>query len=198
MENSKEFNVAIVGVGGQGILTLAEVIIEAAFKQKYDVRMSEIHGLSQRGGGVASQIRFGEDINSSLIKNGHADLVIALEPLEALRAARFGSKGRTVFIINTHKIIPVSVSLLGEKYPEIDQIQKALESFSKEVIAIDATKIAKKEVGTNVVSNIHLLGLASAHGVIPIKKDVLLETIKETVPEKYFEMNKKIFELADR
>jgi len=194
----KEFNVAIVGVGGQGILTLAEVIVEAAFKQKYDVRMSEIHGLSQRGGGVASRIRFGEGVHSSLIKSGHADLVIALEPLEALRAAKFGSKGKTVFIINTHKIVPVSVSLLGEKYPEIDEIKKTLKPFSKEVIAVDATEIAKKEVGTDVVSNIHLLGIASAREVIPIDKDLLLETIKETVPEKYFDINKKIFELADR
>jgi len=193
---TKDFNVVIVGVGGQGILTLAEIISEAAFKQGYDVKMSELHGLSQRGGSVPCQVRFGDKIYSSLIKAGHADLVMSLEPLEALRSAKFGSEKRTAFIVNTHRIVPESVTILGEKYPELKEIKSKLKSFSREVIDVDATGIAEKEAGTNVVSNIYMLGIASSRGLIPIKRELLLEAIKESVPEKYFEMNKRIFELA--
>jgi indolepyruvate ferredoxin oxidoreductase beta subunit len=192
----KGFNVAIVGVGGQGVLTLAEIVTAAAFKQGYDVRMSELHGLSQRGGSVPCQVRFGKKIYSSLIKQGHADLVISLEPLEALRAAKLGSAGKTVFITNTHKLVPVSVTALGEKYPELDEIKAKLKGFSKQVIDVDATGIAERETGSAVMSNIYLLGIASARGLLPIKRELILEAIKESVPEKYFEMNRKIFELA--
>ena len=194
--NAKEFNVAIVGVGGQGILTLAEVVTAAAFKQGYDVRMSELHGLSQRGGSVPCQVRFGEKVYSSLVKAGHADLVISLEPLEALRAAKLGSAEKTVFITNTHKVVPVSVTALGEKYPELDKIKAKLKGFSKQVIDVDATGIAERETGSAVTSNIYMLGIASARGLIPIKRELILEAIKESVPEKYFEMNRKIFDLA--
>jgi indolepyruvate ferredoxin oxidoreductase beta subunit len=194
--NVKEFNVVITGIGGQGVLTSAEIISESAFRQGYDVKMSELHGLSQRGGSIPCQVRFGTKIHSPLIKIGHADLVIALEPLEALRAAKFSSAGRTVFIINTQKIIPASVTVLGKKYPEIEEIKKLLKPFSKDVIDVDATGIAEKETGTAVVSNIYMLGIASARNLIPIKRELLLEAVKESVPEKYFEMNKRIFELA--
>lgn len=196
VKNAKEYNVVIVGVGGQGILTLAEIISEAALKQGYDVKMSELHGLSQRGGGVPCHVRFGEKIYSSLIKVGHADLIIALEPLEALRAAKFASKERTTFIINTNKIIPVSVTILGDKYPTMDEVKKNLKDFSKEVIAVDATAKAVEQTGKAVMSNTYMLGLVSAKGLIPIDKSKLLEAIKESVPEKYFEMNKKVFEAA--
>ncbi len=192
----KEFNVVVIGVGGQGLLTLAGIISEAALKQGYDVKMSELHGLSQRGGSVACQIRFGEKIYSSLIKPGRADLIIALEPLEALRAAKFASEKKTTIIINTHKTKPVSVMVSNEKYPSLEAVKKELKDFVKDAIDTDATEIAIKATGTPVTANIYMLGIASARGLIPIEKAMLLESIKETVPEKYFEMNKKIFEVA--
>ena len=194
--NAKEFNVAIAGVGGQGILTLAEIIAEAAFKQGYDVRMSELHGLAQRGGSVSSQVRFGTKVYSSLIKAGHADVVFALEPLEGLRAARLGAAGRTQFIINTHEIVPVSVTDLGDKYPTMADIKSKLKGFSKQVVDVDATGIAERETGSAVMSNIYMLGIASSRGMLPIKREHILEAIKGSVPEKYFELNRKIFEMA--
>lgn len=196
VENAKEFNVVVIGVGGQGLLTLAGIISEAALKQGYDVKMSELHGLSQRGGSVPCQIRFGEKIYSSLIKPGRADLIVALEPLEALRAAKFASGEKTTIIINTHKAMPVSVMVSDEKYPSFEAVKKELKSFAKEIIDVDATELAIKETGTSVTANIYMLGIASVRGLIPIEKGMLLEAIKETVPEKYFEMNKKIFEAA--
>ncbi|MCX6820818.1 MAG: indolepyruvate oxidoreductase subunit beta [Candidatus Aenigmarchaeota archaeon] len=194
--NAREFNVAVAGVGGQGILTLAEILTEAAFKQGYDVRMSELHGLAQRGGSVTSQVRFGTKVYSSLIKAGHADVVFALEPLEGLRAAKLGAAGRTHFIINTHEIVPVSVTDLGDKYPTLADVKAKLKAFSKQVIDADATGIAERETGSAVMSNIYMLGIASARGLLPIRRELLLEAIKENVPEKYFELNRKIFELA--
>jgi indolepyruvate ferredoxin oxidoreductase beta subunit len=194
----KEFNVVITGIGGQGVLTLGAILSEAALKCGHDVKMSELHGLAQRGGSVPCQVRFGEKIYSSLIKAGHADLIIALEPLEALRSAKLASKGRTTFIINSRKVEPVSVTILGDKYPTMQQLKKELGEFAKEVIVVDASAKAIELTGTEVTSNIYMLGLASAKGIIPIEKDVLLEAIKGIVPEKYFEMNKKIFEAAEQ
>lgn len=196
--NAKEFNVVVIGVGGQGLLTLAGIITEAALEQGYDVKMSELHGLSQRGGSVPCQIRFGEKIYSSLVKPGDADLIIALEPLEALRSAKFASVDKTTVIMNTHKMVPMSVMVAGEKYLSIESVKKELAGFTKEVIDVNATETAVKETGTSVTANIYMLGIASARGLIPIKKDVLLKAIKDRVPPKYFEMNKKIFESAGR
>ena len=196
VKNVKEFNIVVIGVGGQGLLTLAGIISEAALKQGYDVKMSELHGLSQRGGSVACQIRFGEKIYSSLIKPGRANLIIAIEPLEALRAAKFASAEKTTIIINTHKAKPVSVMVSNEKYPSLEAVKKELKDFVKNTIDMDATEIAIKATGTPVTANIYMLGLASARGLMPIEKAALLESIKETVLEKYFEMNKKIFESA--
>jgi indolepyruvate ferredoxin oxidoreductase beta subunit len=195
VKNAREFNVAVMGVGGQGLLTIGEIIAEAALKQGYDVKMSELHGLSQRGGSVACQVRFGEKIYSSLVKPGQADLIIALEPLEALRATKFASK-KTAMIMNTQKAEPVSLLVLGEKYPSIDEVKKELGSFAKEIIAVNATEVAIRETGTAVTSNIYMLGIASARNLLPIKRELLLESLKETVPPKYFDMNKKIFELG--
>jgi indolepyruvate ferredoxin oxidoreductase beta subunit len=195
-ENVKEFNFVAIGVGGQGILTLASILAEAALKQGYDVKMSELHGLAQRGGSIPCQIRFGEKIYSSLVKVGNADLVIAMEPLEAMRAARFASSKKTVLIMNTCKVQPASVTILGKRYPDIDEIKDRLKDFFKKIIDVNATKIAEKETGITVTSNIYMLGLASKRGLLPIKRGILLEALEENVPPKYLEMNKSIFERA--
>lgn len=195
-KKAKEFNVVAIGVGGQGVLTLGGIIAEAALKAGYDVKMSELHGLAQRGGSIPVQVRFGEKIYSSLVGIGEADLIIAMEPLEALRAARFASPKKTTLVMNTHKVKPIAVTVMGEKYPELDEIKKQLKGFYKKVIEVDATKIAKKETGKAVTSNIYALGLVSSRNLIPISREVFLKTIEENVPPKYLDMNRSIFELA--
>jgi indolepyruvate ferredoxin oxidoreductase beta subunit len=192
----KEFNVVSIGVGGQGLLTLGGILAEAALKAGYDIKMSELHGLAQRGGSIPVQVRFGEKIYSSLVGVGDADLVIAMEPLEALRAAKFASPKKTVLVMNTHGVKPIAVTVLGAKYPELADIRKELKRFYKKVIEVNATEIAKKETGLSITSNIYALGLISARNLIPISRKVFLKTIEENVPPKYLEMNKKIFELA--
>ena len=195
-KQTKEFNIVAIGVGGQGVLTLGGILAEAALKAGYDVKMSELHGLSQRGGSIPVQVRFGEKIYSSLVGIGDADLVIAMEPLEALRAAKFASPKKTVLVINTYKVQPVSVIATGKKYPELDDIRKDLKKFYKKIVEVNATEIATKETGKAVTSNIYIIGLITARKLIPISKDIFLKTIEENVPPKYLDMNKKIFELA--
>lgn len=195
----KEFNIVITGVGGQGVVTLANIISEAALTQGYDVKTSELHGLAQRGGTIQSHIRFGDKIYSSLVLKNNANLIIGLELLEALRSAEYGSKEiKTIFLIDNYKIIPLSVSILGEKYPTLKEIVKKLKLFSKRAIILNASEIVKKETGSVVSSNVFMLGYMSSKKIIPIKKKFLLEGIKKIIPEKYFEMNKNIFELGEK
>jgi len=195
----KEFNIIVAGVGGQGALTLATIIAEAAMKEGYDVRTTELHGLAQRGGSIPIHIRFGEKMYTPLVLEGEADLIIALEPLEALRTTYFGSKNhKTVFLIDNYKIPPITVSAFGEKYPTNDEIISHIKPFSNKTIIIDASKIVEKETGSILSSNIFILGYAISKGLIPIKEKFILESIRENVPEKYFELNKKVFDLGKK
>jgi indolepyruvate ferredoxin oxidoreductase beta subunit len=192
----KEFNLVITGIGGQGSLTLALIIAEAALEEGYDVKTSELHGLSQRGGVVPCHVRFGKKIYSSTVRIGKADLVIALEPLEALRACVYGSKGKTAFLIDSERIVPISSSALGEKYPSNEEIKRILSNFSSKVYFVDASKTLKKEFGSATGSNVFMLGVASCSNLIPLKRESLFEGIKRIIPEKYFGMNKEIFDLG--
>jgi len=192
----KEFNIVLTGVGGQGVLTLGMIIAEAALKQEYDVRTTELHGLAQRGGSIPFHVRFGKKMYTPLVLEGEANLIIALESLEALRSCYYGSKQhKTVFIIDNDPVVPLSVSVLGEHYPPIKEIEKNLKDFSEKVIVLNASEIVKKETGSEIAANIYLLGYAIAKKLIPLKEKFILEAIQEIAP-KYFEINKKVFKLG--
>jgi len=192
----KEFNIVVTGIGGQGALTLGVVIAEAALKQGYDVRTTELHGLAQRGGSIPIHVRFGKKMYTAMVLEGEADLVISLEPLEALRSAYYGSKQhKTVFVIDNDSVIPLSVSVMGEKYPSIKEIEKSLKIFSEKVIVLNASEIVKKETGSDIAANIYLLGYVISKGLLPLKEKYILEVMQELGP-KYFEVNKKIFEMG--
>jgi len=193
----REFNIIIAGVGGQGSITLMNIIAEAALKEGYDVKTSELHGLAQRGGSVPCHIRFGDKIYSPLVMQGEAHLIIAMEPIEALRACYFGSKeNKTIFLVNNYRIIPLSVPILKLKYPSLEEIKESLQHFSSQVIILNAAEKVKKVTGNIVMSNIYLLGYAVAKGLLPLKKEHLLKAMEKIVPKKYLEENKKAFELA--
>jgi len=192
----KEFNIVLTGVGGQGVLTLGMIIAEAALKQGYDVRTTELHGLAQRGGSIPFHIRFGKKIYTPLVLEGEADVIISLEPLEALRSCYYGSKQhKTVFLIDNDPVVPLSVSVLGEKYPSVEEIKNNLKDFSQKIIFLNASEVVKKETGSEIAANIYLLGYAIAEGLIPLKEKFILKAMEEVAP-KYFETNKKIFELG--
>jgi len=192
----KEFNMIVVGVGGQGVLTLGIIIAEAALKQGYDVRTTELHGLAQRGGSIPFHIRFGKKMYTPLVLEGEADLIVSLEPLEALRACYYGSKQhKTKFLIDNDPVVPLSCSVLGDKYPLIEEIETNLKNFSEKVIILNASEIVKKETGNDIAANIFLLGYAIANKLIPLKEKYIFQAMQEVAP-KYFEINKKIFELG--
>jgi len=193
----KEFNVIVTGVGGQGALTLGMIIAEAALKQGYDVRTTELHGLAQRGGSIPIHIRFGEKMYTPLVLEGEADLIIALEPLEALRTTYFGSKKqKTTFVIDNYKIPPITVSAFGEKYPNKDEIINYIKPFSGNIVILNASDIVKKELGSVLTSNIFILGYAVSKGFLPLKEKFVVEAMQEVVPQKYFDINKKTFDLG--
>lgn len=192
MKNIKNFNIVISGTGGQGLLTLLQIISEAAFKEGYDVRTSELHGMAQRGGSVEVHVRFGNKIYSPLVKRGGADLIINLEAQEALRAVCFAN-ANTVMLIN-RQFIPVPL----EKVLTEEEIKKGLQKITKNAKFISASEICQKEFGTNVVSGIYLLSLAISKKIIDLKEESILNAIKKIIPAKHLELNLKVFNLAKK
>jgi indolepyruvate ferredoxin oxidoreductase, beta subunit len=190
MEN-KIFNIVISGTGGQGLITLLQIIARAALIEGKDVKTSELHGLSQRGGSVETHIRIGKKVYSPLIKKGDADLVLALETIEGLRSLPWGNK-ETVFVIN-------KFSLPFENSPSLQETENNITSLlGKKANIVPASEICQKELGKEVVSGIYLLSWAAFRNFIALKPESILEAIKKVVPEKHLEINQKAFELAKK
>jgi len=193
----KEFNIVVCGIGGQGAITLANIIAEAALKQGYSVRASEVHGLAMRGGPIVCHVRFGSDVHSPLVLKGEAHLIIGLELLETLRACYYGSKeSKSVFLLDNYKVIPLSVSILKEKYPSTNEIVKKLKNFGTRIILVNGAEKIKKEGLSTIFSNVYLLGYAIKKKLIPLSKKTVLAAIEDVVPENMIEVNKRIFNLA--
>ena len=184
----KNFNLIVNGVGGQGVITLLSLIDQSAMIEGYDIRSSELHGLSQRGGSVETHIRFGKKVNSPLISNGTADLIFSLEMMEALRETSKAGK-QTKFLINEF-LSPFQGSLPSE------EIKKQLDLLKNELYIIPASKICKEKLQNEVVSTLYLLGYAIAKNLMPIKKESILKAIKQIIPEKYRELNINAFNLG--
>jgi len=184
----KTFNLIINGVGGQGIITLLILIDQAAMIEGYDVRSSELHGLSQRGGSVETHVRFGKKVNSPLIPNGKADLIMSLEMLEAARETAKAGK-QTRLLINDF-IFPFQGSLSK------DEISKILNESKNEVTIIKASDVCKEKLQNEVVSTIYMLGYAISKNMVPIKKESVLLAIDQKFPEKYKQININAFNIG--
>jgi len=184
-----EFNILICGVGGQGTILASYVLGNAALKEGFKVRLGEIHGMAQRGGSVVSHVRMGDEVYGSVIPLEKADVIIAFEPLEALRNISSLKKGGKV-ILNTERINPISVSLGESEYPQIEEIISTLSEKGK-VYSFNATEIAKK-IGNQVTMNMVMIGALSFLET-PIKNETLLETINLVLGKKA-ELNIKAFE----
>ena len=182
-------NIMIVGVGGQGTLLTSRIIGKAALAAGLDVKISEVHGMAQRGGSVVTFVRFGEQVFEPVVEEGQADVIIAFERLEAKRYAHFLKKDG-VLVVNDCRIDPMTVVIGAKEYPE-----NILENLEKEhtVYTIDGQKIAL-ELGNSKVLNSVVLGYAASF--IGFDKQVWLETISNTVPSKTIEINQKAFELG--
>ena len=179
-------NIMIVGVGGQGTLLTSRIIGKAAMNKGLDVKISEVHGMAQRGGSVVTFVRFGDAVCEPVVEEGQADVIIAFERLEALRYAHFLKKDG-VLIVNDCRIDPMTVVIGAKEYPE-----EILASLEKEhsVYAIDAQKIAL-ELGNSKVLNSVVLGYAASF--IGFDKEAWLTTVEGTVPPKTVEINKNAF-----
>ena len=194
MAKVKEFNIALAGVGGQGILLAAEILGVAAVKEGLNVRVSELHGMAQRGGAVVSNVRIGEKVLASTVLEGQADVLLGFEPLETLRSLKFASE-KTLVIMNTEAIPPTDLSAKMIKYPGLEEIQKKIRHFTKSVIAVDAAKLAKK-AGNILTENVVLIGVLAASERMPVKNESILEALKELVPSKHLDVNVKAFKLG--
>jgi indolepyruvate ferredoxin oxidoreductase beta subunit len=179
-------NIMIVGVGGQGTLLTSRIIGKTAMHVGYDVKISEVHGMAQRGGSVVTFVRFGEKVNEPVVEEGQADVIISFERLEALRYAHFLKKDG-VLIVNDCRIDPMTVVIGAKSYPE-----NILETLKKEhrVYALDAQKIAL-ELGNSKVLNSVVLGYAAKF--IGFDKESWLDTVSATVPAKTVEINRQAF-----
>ena len=180
-------NIMIVGVGGQGTLLTSRILGGLAVRRGFDVKLSEVHGMAQRGGSVVTFVRYGESVAEPVIEPGQADVLIAFERLEALRYAHFLKKDG-VAVINDHRIDPVTVLTGATNYPE--NIIEDLSARYKTVSA-DATMLAA-EMSAPKAFNIVVLGLAARH--LDFSYDEWLSVIEAVVPPKTIEMNKKAFE----
>ncbi len=196
MEKIKKFKIVVSGLGGQGVISSAKILANAAMLQGYDVKMSELHGLSQRMGHAESHVIFGDKIYSSLVKEGKADLIIALEPLEALRVCKYASK-ETILVLNNYPIIPISVYEDKKEYPSDEFIMNHLKSIFKEVISINISEIVQKETSSFASVNIFMLALSCAKKFLPLDKQLLKQSVKEII-SKNQEVNEKIFDLASK
>lgn len=184
----KKLDLLITGVGGQGAILASDIIGKAAVTAGLPIRAAETHGMAQRGGSVVNHIRVGNNYGSMIPKKG-ADILLALEPMEAVRYLDFLKDGGIV-IVNTQSIIPVTVTSGLTKYPEISDI---LDFLSEKYIvkAFNADELAF-EAGNRLAMNVVMVGAVSSY--LPISKETLLDSVKALVPQKTIEVNLRAFE----
>jgi len=183
-------SILIVGVGGQGVLLASQVVSQVFKIEGYDVKVSEIHGMAQRGGSVHSMIRYGKKIYSPLVPQGEADYILSFELLEALRWIPYLShKGK--LIVNNQRIDPLPVAIGKQEYP--GDVIEELESIFTNLMVIEARDLAR-EAGNIRAANLVLVGALAQD--IPISKEIWNGVIRQRVPPKTIEVNLKAFQLG--
>ena len=183
-------NVMIVGVGGQGSLLASKLLGRLLLNKGYDIKVSEVHGMSQRGGSVVTYVRFGDKVYSPVIDKGQADYIVSFELLEAARWTEYLKPGGKI-ITNTQQINPMPVIIGAAEYPE-NLVQKMLDA-GIDVDAFDALSLAE-QAGSSKAVNLVLMGRLSKY--FDISAEEWLAAIEASVPTKFLEMNKKAFSLG--
>lgn len=185
-------NILIVGVGGQGTILASKLLGQVAQNLNLDVKLSEVHGMAQRGGSVVTHVKIDKKVYSPLIDKGDADVIIAFEKLEALRWAPYLSENGTLIYNNT-RLTPVSVTFGKMKYPE--NVKERLADSCNNLFEVDALKMAK-EAGNEKALNTVMIGLLAQR--LDVAKEIFTNAIKEIVPEKLLEVNLKAFDIGYR
>ena len=183
-------NVMIVGVGGQGSLLASKLLGRLLLGKGYDIKVSEVHGMSQRGGSVVTYVRFGDKVYSPVIDKGEADFIVSFELLEAARWTEFLKPGGKL-IANTQQINPMPVIIGAAEYP--DTLAEKMTAAGIELDAVDALTLAE-QAGSPKAVNLVLMGKLSKYFDIP--QEEWLAAIEQSVPPKFLEMNKKAFALG--
>ncbi len=183
-------NVLLVGVGGQGTILASKILSNVLVQENYDVKMNEIHGMSQRGGSVITHVRYGDKIYAPTVDIGQADMILAFEELEAMRYINY-LKSEGCMIVNLQQIHPASVSSGKAQYPQ--EISKKIQERVQDFVAVDAVSLAK-EAGEMKAANVVLLGVLAKRLGIPIEK--WEQVMEEVVPNKFIQVNKAAFSLG--
>ncbi len=183
-------SIIIVGVGGQGTLLASRLLGAALLSENYDVKVSEVHGMSQRGGSVVTYVKYGEEVFSPIVREGQADFILAFEQLEAARWLPFLKKGGTM-IANSQKIDPMPVVIGNAQYP--DGVLEAIRATGTNLVEADALSLAV-EAGSPKAVNVVLIGVMASRMDLPYA--VWEKAIRVTVPEKFLEMNLRAFKLG--
>ena len=188
------FNIIITGVGGQGNVLASQILGQMLAQQGYIITIGETYGASQRGGSVMSHIRVSQrDQFSPLIPEGKCDLVVGLEPVEALRVlAKYGNPG-VLMLINTRPIYPIDVIAGNASYPELSVLLKKIQRLSRRVWMLNATEIGL-ELGDPIFSNIVMLGALSALDFLPLHGEEFQKAIQELLPSQKLHLNMEAFE----
>ncbi len=185
---SSAINILIAGVGGQGALTSATILARAAMKSGINVITAETHGMAQRGGSVEVHVRIG-DVYSPLIPFGGADVLISLEPVEALRYGMYLHE-KTKVILNKRPIKPTTVTVGSASYPELNEIVSKLKELTEEVYVVDASSVAER-VASVQATNVVVIGTLAKIIDLPFGYAELEEAIRNILPEKIVDMNLK-------
>ncbi len=183
-------SIMIVGVGGQGSLLASKLLGKLLMNENYDVKVSEVHGMSQRGGSVVTYVRFGDKVYSPVVNEGEADFIVSFEKLEGARYINCLKKGGKL-IVNTQEIDPMPVIIGAAQYP--NDILETIEKLGADVDAIDALTLAN-EAGSSKAVNIVLMGRLAKYFDIPYEK--WTKAIEQSVKPQFVEMNKKAFKLG--
>lgn len=188
MEKINNMDILIVGVGGQGTLLASRILGNLALAQGYDVKLSEVHGMAQRGGSVVTHVRFGDKVYSPTIDENGADIIIAFEKLEALRwIGKLKDDGK--MFVNVQEIAPMPVITGAQKYPS--DIEGKIAGFVPEAVFVDALALAKQAGSAKAVNTV-LIGVMAKH--IGFDKQAFLDAVKATVPERFLDINIAAFE----
>ena len=185
-------NVMIVGVGGQGSLLASKLLGRLLLQKGYDIKVSEVHGMSQRGGSVVTYVRFGDKVYSPVIDKGQADFIVSFEELEAARWTEYLKPGGKI-ITNTQQIAPMPVIIGAAEYPQ--DLLEQMKAKNLDVDAIDALSLAEA-AGSSKAVNIVLMGRFAKYVDIPYER--WIAAIEKAVKPKFVEMNKRAFELGYR
>ena len=183
-------NIMIVGVGGQGSLLASKLLGHLLLGQGYDVKVSEVHGMSQRGGSVVTYVRYGDHVASPVIDRGEADFIVSFELLEAARWMAFLKPGGQI-VTSTQRIDPMPVITGAAEYP--DKLVEKMKAAGAKVDAMDCLKLAE-EAGSSRAVNLVLMGRLSHYFDLP--EEAWMKSLEANVPAKFLEMNKKAFLLG--